>query len=337
MILTLQIIACCLLILLGAFFAGSETGVYRLSRFRLRLGIEQKRPLHSLLGNVMEDSDGLIFSMLIGNNLVHYIVTSIITLMLLKTTLSQQSVQLYATLIMSPVLFIFSEVIPKNLYYYHSDVIMPRLAAVTWFFHKLFKCSGAVWLLKSITRLTGKRLAGETSSSIPISFGSSAHIKQIIRETHDEGLLSSVQNDMLNRLINLSKISVSSVMIPLAKTKMVDINSDRKHLLHLLNKYNYTRYPVYKKHRANIVGFVNIYEVLAMEDLQSCDLSGSGFARPIARFSGSLSVSDVIEKMRNKNHKIVLVTHGYSQSGKVSGILTMKDLVEEITGELAEW
>jgi len=285
----------------------------------------------------MEDSDGLIFSMLIGNNLVHYIATSIITVMLLKTTLSQQSVQLYATLIMSPVLFIFSEVIPKNLYYYHSDVIMPRLAAITWFFHKLFKCSGAVWLLKSITRLTGKRLVGETSGSIPISSGSSVHIKQIIRETHDEGLLSSVQNDMLNRLINLSKISVSSVMIPLAKTKMVDINSDRKHILDLLNKYQYTRYPVYKKHRANIIGFVNIYEILAMEDLQGRDLSRSGAVKPIARFSGSLSVSNAIEKMRNGDHKIVLVTHGYSKSGKVSGILTMKDLVEEFTGELSQW
>ena len=118
--------------MLGAFFSGSETGIYRLSKFRLRLGIEQKHPLSALLGKVTADSNALIFSMLIGNNLVNYLATSIVTVMLLNSALSENAAQLYATLIMSPVLFIFSEVIPKNIYYYHSDTLMLRSAPLLW-------------------------------------------------------------------------------------------------------------------------------------------------------------------------------------------------------------
>lgn len=333
MTLAMQILICFILIALGAFFSGTETGIYRLSKFRLRLGVEQNRKLHILLSKAMDDSDGLIFSMLIGNNLVNYLATYLVTAILLSFTLSENSVQVYTTLVMAPILFIFSEVIPKNLYYYRCDTIMPRTAPALWFFHTLFKCSGAVKLLKVISRLTGRKLRSSTSSSRPVTRIGPDHIEQIITETHDEGLLSNVQNEMLSRLMNISNISVSSVMIDVAKTIMVDVRSDRPALLELLKKHHYTRYPVYQNRRSNIIGFINIYQALTADDFT--DLSH--FVKPVARFSGSISVSDAIDKMREGGHKIVIATAGYSQKAKVSGILTMKDLVEEFTGELAQW
>ncbi|MCK5564669.1 MAG: DUF21 domain-containing protein [Planctomycetes bacterium] len=333
MALAVQILICFVLILLGAFFSGTETGIYRLSKFRLRLGVEQNRKLYTLLAKAMDDSDGLIFSMLIGNNLVNYLATYLVTTILLGFAMSENSAQVYTTLMMAPLLFIFSEVIPKNLYYYRCDSLMPRTAPVLWFFHTLFKCSGAVKLLKIISRLTGKKLRSSTSSSRARTRIGPAHVEQIISETHDEGLLSNVQNEMLNRLMNISNISVSSVMIGMSKTVTVNVKSDRQALLGLLTKHHYTRYPVYSKQHSNIIGFINIYEVLAAEEFENL----SQFVKPVARFSGSISVSDAIDKMRDGRCKIVLVTAGYSKRAKVSGILTMKDLVEEFTGELAQW
>ena len=333
MALVIQISVCFVLILLGAFFSGSETGIYRLSKFRLRLGVEQNLKLHRLLSRAMDDSDGLIFSMLIGNNLVNYLATYLVTAILLGQAFSEQSSRVYTTLVMAPVLFIFSEVIPKNLYYYRCDTIMPRMAPGLWFFHTIFKWSGAVKLLKIISRVTGRKLRSSTSSSGAATRIGPAHVEQIISETHDEGLLSNVQNEMLNRLMNISNISVSSVMISVGETLMVDVKSDRSSLLGLLKKHHYTRYPVYSGQQSNVIGFINIYEVLAAEEFNSL----AQFVKPIARFSGSISVSDAIDKMRDGGHKIVLVTAGYSQRAKVSGILTMKDLVEEFTGELAQW
>jgi len=333
MALIYQIPACVLLVALGAFFGGSETGIYRLSRFRLRLGIEEKRPFYALLGKVMDDSAGLVFSMLIGNNIVHYLVTGIVTVMLLAKVARPHAAQLYATCLVAPILFIFSEVIPKNVYYNHADVLMPRFAPLLWFFHKLFTYSGAITLLRTISRIF-TTLLGLPATAGTITTSSTGYIRQIIRETHDEGILSLVQNDIMNRLINIPQITIASVMTPIAKTEMLDVNSTRTEVMTKLGRCPYTRLPVYEQSRNNIIGFVNIYEVLQSgDDFQNL----RKFVRQIGRFAAPTSVIDAINRMLMQNHKIVLVIPDYTRRKRPFGIVTMKDLVEELTGELAQW
>ena len=334
MALIYQIPACLLLIALGGFFAGSETGVYRLSRFRLRLGIERKRPFYALLGKIMDDSTGLVFSMLVGNNLVHYLVTSIVTVILLSKAISAHAAEIYATILMAPILFIFSEVIPKNIYYHRADALMPRFAPVLWFFHKLFTWSGVVAGLKIISRTFASLLGLPADTAGAITLGRTGYIKQIIRETRDEGILSSVQNDIMNRLVNVPHITISSVMTPITKTEMLDVNTAGAEVLTKLRRCPYTRLPVYEHSRNSIIGFINIYEVLhtgaEFDNLR-------GFIKPISRFSATTSVIDAINRMRRQNLKIVLVIPDYARRKRPFGIVTMKDLVEELTGELAQW
>lgn len=114
MLLFSQIIICVVLVAVGAFVSGSETGIYRMSRVKLRLGVEQNKPLFTLLGKTMHDSTALVFSMLIANNLVHYLVTSFVTVILLSSLANPHTAELYTTVILAPVLFVFSEVIPKK-------------------------------------------------------------------------------------------------------------------------------------------------------------------------------------------------------------------------------
>ena len=322
------------MIVLGGFFAGSETGIYRLSRFRLRLGIEQKYPFHSLLDKIMDDSGGLVFSMLIGTNLTHYIITSLVTVILLTAAANEHSAQLYATIIIAPILFVFSEVIPKNIYYYRADILMPRLAPVLWFFHKLFTWSGVVGLLKILSYHFSHILGTSAEDPAEIATTEPSMIKQIIRETHDEGFLSSVQNEIMNRLVSISNITARSVMIPANKVRMLDVSTDRSTLLARLEQYHYTRMPVYEHKTSNVIGFINIYEVLCSDrEFQSLRC----FIKPITRYKASISVIEAIKKMQKHDHKIVLVTSAYSRSPNILGILTMKDLVEEFTGEIAQW
>jgi CBS domain containing-hemolysin-like protein len=322
-----------LLVALGAFFAGSETGVYRLSRFRLRLGIEHKKPFYDLLGETMADSAGVVFSMLIGTNLAHYLVTSIVTVMLLSRVVNTHTAEFYATIIIAPVLFVFSEVIPKNLYYYRADFLMPRFAPVLWFFHKIFTYSGGVGLLKIISRTFTGVLRLPTDIAGAIALDQPGHIKRIIHETHDEGFLSQVQGDIMNRLINVQRISIVSVMTPITRTEMLDVNSTRAEVMTKLGRCPYTRLPVYE-HSNNITGFVNLYEVLQtnaeFDNLRS-------FVKPIAQLNATTPVIDAINEMRSQNHKIVLVVPDYTRRKRPFGIVTMKDLVEELTGELAQW
>jgi CBS domain containing-hemolysin-like protein len=324
MALIYQIPACLLLIALGGFFAGSETGVYRLSRFRLRLGIDRKRPFHALLGKVMDDSTGLVFSMLIGNNLV----------ILLGKALSPHATEVYVTILMAPILFIFSEVIPKNVYYHRADSLMSRFAPVLWFFHKVFTWSGVVAGLKIISRTFAASLGLPADTTSAITLGSTGYIKQIIRETREEGILSSVQNDIMNRLVNVPHITIASVMTPITKTEMLDVATPRAEVLTKLRRCLYTRLAVYEHSRNNIIGFINIYEVLRtgieFDNLRE-------FIKPISRFRATTSVIDAMNRMRRQNLKIVLVIGDYARRKRPFGIVTMKDLVEELTGELAQW
>jgi len=131
-------------ILLSGLFAGAETGVYQLNRLRLRLGIEKKIFSFMLLGRTLKDSNALLISLLVGTNLSYYIVTSLVTFILLGQVKTEHSAELFAAFITAPVLFVFAELIPKSLFFYRSDTLMPAVAPILFFSHKIFHLSGIV-------------------------------------------------------------------------------------------------------------------------------------------------------------------------------------------------
>lgn len=337
MLLTLQIIAVFILIALGGFFSGSETGVYRLSRFRLRLGTEQGKKVYKMLSKIMADSQGLVFAILIGNNLVNYLATSTVTLIILRTKMHEQAA-FYAMLIMTPVLFTFSEVIPKNIFYYRSDTLMPRIVPMLWLFNKLFTVTGAVGLLKIISSFFTRLCGGAAEAAAAISASRAGQIKQIVHETREEGILSTVQNDIINRLLKMPDINIALVMTPIPKTEMISLHSDRGAVLKKLKRSEFTHLPVFESTKSNIVGFIRIYDVLA-GDSKFKDLRK--FVMPLETFTATMPVIEAMNNMRKQNLKIVLVGGGANAKQKKPqrplGIVTMKDLVEELTGELAQW
>ena len=120
MILLMQFILIFLLIWLSAFFAGTETGIYRVSRFQVRVGSEKGRPSYKMLFQILQDGQGLILSLLLGNNLVNNLLTGLVTFMFLQAVSEERLAGIYATVVLTPVLFVFGEMIPKNLFYYKA-------------------------------------------------------------------------------------------------------------------------------------------------------------------------------------------------------------------------
>ncbi|MFH1881699.1 MAG: CNNM domain-containing protein [Planctomycetota bacterium] len=322
------------LIILAGLFAGAETGLYRLSRLRLRLGVEKKRLSFVILGRCLHDSSGLLLSMLIGTNLAYYLITSIVTYVFLKAG-TEHRAELFATLLTAPTLFVFSELIPKNIFFYRADSLMPYLSPVLYGFHKLLSWCGVVPLLKFISGLF-VRLAGVGSSPKSVITSAQRHkVQAILQDTHEEGILSAVQTDIINRLVSISNIRIRSVMIPINNVQIVDVNSDNSALLSKLKKCAFTRLPVVEGRAENIIGFINIYETLSSSE-QFANLQK--FVKTIRKVDANTTVTDTINIMQRENQKIVLVMKiGRAGQEKPIGIVTMKDLVEELLGELAEW
>ncbi|MHC4456038.1 MAG: CNNM domain-containing protein [Planctomycetota bacterium] len=319
----------------AGFFAGAETGVYQLSQLRLRLGIEKKRLSFVILGKSLHDRAALLISLLIGNNLGHYLGTSVVTYMLLRCVEAEHIAELLATLIITPILFVFSELIPKNIFFYRADLLMPIVAPILFVFNKLFTWCGIVGLLKIISRIFAQLTGSPIATKTVITAVQRHHIRAIFQETQEEDLLSNVQTDMLSRVVRIPNISIRSVMTPINKVEMVDANFDKAALFNKLRKCAFARLPVYEGSAANIIGFINIYETLSSSE-QFTNLHN--FIKPIRKLAGEVTVSEAINIMRNENQKIVLVmSGGHSGREKPIGIVTMKDLVEELLGELAEW
>jgi CBS domain containing-hemolysin-like protein len=324
-----------ILVVLAGLFAGAETGMYHLSRLRLRLGIEQKKLSFVLLGRSLRDSSAMLISMLLGTNLAQYLGTSIVTIVVLNKVGSEHATEIVAMFITVPIFFIFSETIPKNLFYHHSDGLMPVVSPVLYFFDKIFVYSGAVHILRFISKSLARIAGSPLSSEGPFSTIRSSHIKAIAQETSEEGVLSPVQTDIINRLAGISHVRIRSVMTGMSKVQRVDFDSDKESLFKKLKKYEYSWIPVTSGHRENIIGFVNIYECLT----SNRDFENLGeFMRPIKRLRADMSVIESINIMQKENEKMALVTRiGYAGGEKPVGIVTMKDLVEELLGELAEW
>jgi CBS domain containing-hemolysin-like protein len=331
MSLAVNIILMLLLLLLTAFFSGSETGVYRLSRIRLRIGYEKKIHAYITLFKLLKDGQGLILSLLLGTNLANYCLTSIVTMTFLSITTDSHMAEIYTTLLLTPVLFVFAELIPKNIFYFRADHLLPRFAWFIWIFDKGFTFSGIKIILKKIAAFisTCLRLQVDTAKAIDTTQRHQVH--QIIHETQEEGLLSQTQREMMMRLIDFPSIAVSSVMIPLRQTDKIPVEISRDQFIQQLKESRFTRQIVYGTGPNDILGYISIYDVLSAEQ-DFRDIRAHLVPLPI--LDRKTTVIEAINVLRNRRERIALVVESARKQNCPLGIITISDLIEEITGEL---
>jgi putative hemolysin len=323
-----------LMVVLASLFEGAETGIYRLSRLRLRLGVARRHWLSILLARVMDDSSGLLLSLLIGTTLAHYTATSIITSMFLHAVVSEHAAEFYATLVMAPLLFVFSQLIPKNAFLYRADALTSLVSPLLYVNYQFLRWCGVVALLRLVSRLFAKLIGSPISDKAMITSGRSREVRALVRDTQEEGLFSRVQMEMVDRIVNIPNLKLSATMVPLERAESVNIHTDRAVLLGELSKRALTRLLVWQDTPANVVGFIDIYDALGSDIPFE---SVGGFVRPIRRLDADTPIIRAIDTMRREELKIILVTRLRAKQDVPIGIVTMKDLVEELFGELTEW
>ena len=321
--------------LLTGLFAGAETGMYQLRRIRLRLAVEKKQNLALLLARTLRDGPGLLVSMLIGTNIAVHVATSTVTMQLAQGAKTEHAAEWMATLITTPVLFVSSELIPKNLFLFRADTLMPMVSPVLFGVQEVLRWCGAIRLLQVVSKFFA-RLTGTPSPSKRALESLHRHeIAAILKDTQEEGFLTGVQTGIMNRLAIASTVPVKAVMTRFQQAQKVEVNGNRDSLRSVLEHHNFTRILVYRDKPERILGFVNVYE--AMESGASFD-SVEPFLNSLESIDADTPVTDAIDRMQRDKLKILLVTHTQRhKSDRPVGIITMKDLAEELLGELAVW
>jgi CBS domain containing-hemolysin-like protein len=313
---------------LSAFFSGTETGTYCLNRVRLRVRADQNEARARRLATLLERPQDLVITTLLGTNVADYLATVCVTALLLRAV-SGELAEVYATAILTPVVLVFGGVIPKDWFQRESDRLMYWLALPLTWCRQVAYWSGLLSVLGRLTQDLIRRIdplrVGVQEDLLP-----RARVRRLLSEGAASGGLSVFQRDTLERVMNIAQVRVARVMVPRQRAATVPIDIAREDLLRIARMAHFSRLPVYADDPRKIVGIVNVYHVLTDEEEQPV----AAYVREATYLHVTDTVPAALLKMQQARQVMAIVT---DSTDNCVGVLTMKDLVEEIVGELGAW
>ena len=323
----IELIFVLIFIISSGFFSGVETGIYRLSPLRLRLGRKLKPKRYAILEGLLHDKQSMIFATLIGSNLSNYLATSIVTGIFMTIADSEHLAEVYTTAILTPVLFIFGEVLPKNIYFSIPDKAMPPSAWLSMASKKIFTACGIIPLLKLLTLLAEKIAGLSRTTEKLITTARKLEILEIIRQTHEEGILGRVPAALIDRFVSVSQIQTGSAATPISKVNLINIKTSHSQLIEKLKTCDEQYWLVYRDSKQDIAGYIDIYQTL------NCGRDFSeltDFIKPLLEISEQKSMAEALDMITSE--KIILVTRKsiLPELKTPMGLFTLNELIEEI-------
>lgn len=317
-------------LLLSALFSGFETAAYTLNRVRLRLYDETGRPAARTLARLMERSDDVVLMAMLGTVVADYLISICVAAVLVQGAVQNvAAIELYTTLIVTPAVLVLGAMIPKEWFRREVDRLMYPLAPVLLVCVRLAQATGVVWLFRALMRglfrwVDPARAAREE----PVY--SRAGTLRMLREGAVGGKLTRFQLDLFERVMNLSNVRVGNVMIPRQRAAMLPEDVSRDDFMRIAKLAHLSRYPLFRGDPRHIVGIVSVFDLLASEDQRLV----KDHAHPPFFLRANEPVPAALLKLQQARQAMAVVQDA---AGHCVGILTIKDLVEEVVGELEVW
>jgi putative hemolysin len=309
-----------------SFFSGIETGVISIHRMRLRHFVRKNRLGARTLQHYLENPDRLLGTTLVGTNICVVIISVTASSIVTGFPEAKGWGQPVSAAITTIMLLIFGEFLPKA--WFHSRPLerCQRYAGVLKFAEMIFLPISItiVWLTKLL-------VPGPSESfSKPAPFVTREDLKQLAREGEKDGVLSSKERFMITRVFGLSGKRACQIMIPRADMTIVDSNMTIEEFHKTARNSKYTRMPVFDKSKGEFIGLINVFNVLSVKpgDMRK---SVSLFSRPPLFIDENMPVDDIFPHMRRSRQPTCLVK---DSKGKVTGLITTEDILEEIVGDL---
>jgi putative hemolysin len=311
-------------LVMGAIYSGLETGIYVLNKIRLDLHAEGY--LHSArqLKAMLARPNNLLVVLLLGMNISSYLATFAISAMFLLAGAGHQS-EWYTIATATPLLFVLSESVPKNVFQRVGESLVYRLVWVLRVSSAVFNAVGMAPLVRGFAWIC-LRLGPPASTQ---QASGRQYLLTIVADSAASGLLTHNQTVMADRVMHLGQITLDQVMTPIDRVETVGVDTNGGQLLEALAGHDFSRLPVLNDNGA-IVGVINVCDVLLDESVSQ---PASVMTKP-PELTSETTVTDALYHMRQANAAMMAVA---DSSGRHVGIVTIKDLVEEIVGELAVW
>jgi Mg2+/Co2+ transporter CorB len=314
-----------LLLLLSAFFSGSETALMTLNRYRLKHLVKQKHRGAIKAHQLLKRPDRLIGLILLGNNFVNILASSIATVIAIRVG-GDEAIPA-ATAILTILVLIFAEVTPKTL----AALRPEKLAFISsWVYAPLLKVLyPIVWIVNAISNVL-LRIIGVNPKKAKKDTLDKDELKSIVSDT--DHLLPTRYQNMLLSILDLESASVEDIMTQRKEIIGIDLEDCIEDIIEQLRNSPHTRLPVYKKNIDRVIGFLHIRSVLSQINHTEFDKQTitDSLTKPFF-IPASTSIHKQMQIFKTERLRIGLVVDEY---GDVQGLVTLDDLLQEIVGEL---
>ncbi len=326
------------LLILSAFFSGSETALTAASRGKLRAQAEKGSAGAKRALDITEDNERLIGSVLLGNNLVNILAASLATA--LFTRIFGESGVALATLVMTLLVLIFAEVLPKTYAITNAEVAAARTAPVIVLVIKVFSpiVSTVRWFVRGILSLFGVKTDPDSHIlAVREEIAGALYLGQ------SEGVVQKEDRDRILGALDLGERAVEEIMLHRSQIEMIDVDTDPEILLDQCLNSNHTRLPVFRNEPDNIIGVVHAKDLLramhklvlrpgsSLKTLKSFDIS-KVMMKPYFVPETTTLDEQMRQFLRIRSHFALVV----DEYGAIQGLITLEDILEEIVGEITD-
>ncbi|MEW6993234.1 HlyC/CorC family transporter [Colwelliaceae bacterium MEBiC 14330] len=313
-----------ILILISAYFSGSETGMMSLNRYRLRHLEKQKHRGAKRVSKLLNRPDRLIGLILIGNNLVN-VFASLVAGVIFSRLFGDAGI-FYAGLVLTLIILIFAEVTPKTLAaLYPEKVAFPSSIILSLLLKVLFPLVIAVnWITNGFLRVLGVSPEQREQHNL-----STEELRTVVNESG--ALLQQRDQDMLVGILDLEKVAVEDIMIPRSELIGIDVNDEWKKIQKQLTQANHTRVLLYRDSIDDVVGYIHARDALKL--LSKNQFTKATLLRAVRELyfiPEGTPLNIQLVKFQHAKERLGLVVDEY---GDIQGLVTLEDILEEIVGD----
>ncbi len=337
------VLAVLICLVLSAFYSGSETALVSVNKIRINQLVESNDAKAKIVHRLVDSPDRMLALTLVGTNLANILIAQFgdrFTERVLSTTLpnAKNLQEPIAILWVTTLLLIFGEILPKTIFRVKADTLALRYA------HPLriseYILAPLIFLVQALTKLIVKII---DRGDAPSPDAQREELRLLATMGERTGNLHTDQRRMIHSLLNLQDRTVAQVMVPLVDIVAIEKNTNRENFLQIATESGFSRIPVYEEQIYNIVGIVNLLDVI-YDDTETANGSApeektdgatiEPFIRTDLHFvPESKNINALLKEIQNTRHTMVFAVDEY---GGTVGLVTIEDLVEEIVGEFAD-
>ena len=319
----IQFLILIVLLCLSAFFSSAETSMTTVNRIRIQSRAEQGNKRAITLLKITDNSGKMLSTILIGNNLVNIGASSLATSVTIR--LFGNTAVGICTGILTLLVLIFGEITPKTLATANAEKLALVYAGPI---HLLMSVlTPAIFVVNKLSQ--GVLLLLRIDPDKKESLITEHELRTIVNVSHEEGVIESEERQMINNVFDFGDSQAREIMVPRIDVAFADVKSTYEDLICLFREEKHTRFPVYEDTTDNIIGIVNVKDLLLLEDKTQFDLRQM-MRDPYFTFEYK-KISELLVEMKEESVSFAVVLDEY---GATAGIITLENLLEEIVGDI---